>query len=157
MPEVWINMMKPMHFPSAFAIALCGLWIAACPWALSAADFAKEIEPILIKRCSECHGPDKQKADLRLDTRAAALKPAKSGKIALVPGKASTSEILLRVTSADPDEVMPPKGARLTDAEVASLRKWIDDGATWPETDLAKHWAFQPPVHGAPPSVKDAP
>jgi len=157
MPGAWINTMKPMHVPSAFAIALCGLWIAACPLALSAADFAKEIEPILIKRCSECHGPDKQKADLRLDTRAAALKPAKSGKIALVPGKASTSEILLRVTSTDPDEVMPPKGGRLSDAEVAALRKWIDDGATWPETDPTKHWAFQPPVHGAPPSVKDAP
>jgi cytochrome c553 len=117
-----------------------------------ASDFARDIEPILIRRCSECHGPDKQKGDLRLDSRAAALKAAKSGRTAVVPGKSAGSELLARVTSTDPDEVMPPKGPRLTDAEVAALRNWIDEGAVWPEVDPRNHWAFRAPVRPTPPS-----
>ena len=119
--------------------------------ATAATDFAAEIEPLLIKRCSECHGPDKQKADLRLDSRAAALRPAESGKAALAPGKPEASELIRRVTSTDPDEVMPPKGPRLTPAEVASLSRWIAGGAVWPEVDARKHWSFQAPVRPRPP------
>ena len=122
----------------------------------AAVDFGQEIEPILIKRCSECHGPDKQKAELRLDSRAAALVAAKSGKLALVPGKPEASEILKRITATDPDEVMPPKGPRLTEKEVSALRRWISDGAVWPETDPRKHWAFQPAAHPTPPAVKQS-
>jgi mono/diheme cytochrome c family protein len=59
----------------------------------AATDFARDIEPILIRRCSECHGPDKQKGDLRLDTRAAALKAAKSGRTAVVPGNSAGSGV----------------------------------------------------------------
>ncbi len=117
-------------------------------------DFAKEIEPILIKRCSECHGPDKQKANLRLDSRASALAEPKSGKPALVPGHPDQSGVLARVTSADPDELMPPKGARLTPDEVGSLRRWIAAGAVWPEVDIRKHWAFLAPVHPVPPTIE---
>ncbi len=120
----------------------------------AAVDFAREIEPILIKRCSECHGPDKQKAELRLDSRALALKPAKSGKLALVPGKPDESELLQRVVSSDPDDVMPPKEPRLTPAEVDSLRRWIASGAVWPEVDPRAHWAFRAPVRSVPPEVK---
>ena len=119
--------------------------------ATAATDFAAEIEPLLIKRCSECHGPDKQKADLRLDSRAAALRPAESGKAALVPGKPEASEMIRRVTSTDPDEVMPPKGPRLTPAEVAGLSRWIAAGAVWPEVDARRHWSFQAPVRPRPP------
>jgi mono/diheme cytochrome c family protein len=119
--------------------------------ATAATDFAAEIEPLLIKRCSECHGPDKQKGDLRLDSRAAALRAAESGKAALVPGKPEASELIRRVTSADPDERMPPKGPRLTPAEVASLSRWIAEGAVWPETDARSHWAFRAPVRTEPP------
>ncbi|MFM7803612.1 MAG: DUF1549 domain-containing protein, partial [Verrucomicrobiota bacterium] len=119
--------------------------------ATAATDFAAEIEPLLIKRCSECHGPDKQKADLRLDSRAAALRPAESGKAALVPGKPEASEMIRRVTSTDPDEVMPPKGPRLTPAEVAGLSRWIAEGAVWPEVDARRHWSFQAPVRPRPP------
>jgi len=138
----------------AFAVATglvlaCGAFRGGA--AEPAVDFAKDIEPILIKRCSECHGPDKQKANLRLDSRAAALKEPKSGQPALVPEKPDQSGLLRRVTSADPDEVMPPKGERLTPGEVANLRRWIAGGAVWPEVDPRKHWAFQPPVRPAPP------
>ncbi|MEI6342614.1 MAG: PSD1 and planctomycete cytochrome C domain-containing protein [Verrucomicrobiota bacterium] len=113
---------------------------------LVALDFAREVEPLLIKRCSECHGPDQQKGGLRLDTRLAAMKAGKSGKIALVPGDAAGSEMLARVTSLDPDDRMPPKGERLTTDEVALLRRWIEEGATWPEGAAWQHWAFRTPV-----------
>ena len=116
-------------------------------------DFARDIEPILIKRCSECHGPDKQKSNLRLDSRAAALKAGKSGALALVPGQPDASELIKRITSTDSDEVMPPKGARLTESEVATMRRWIADGAVWPEVDATKHWAFQRPIRPEPPKV----
>jgi len=117
-------------------------------------DFTRDIEPILIKRCSECHGPDKQKADLRLDTRTAALKAGESGKPALIPGQPNQSEILKRVTSTDPDEVMPSKGPRLTETEVASLREWIAEGAIWPEFDARRHWSFLKPSRAEAPVVR---
>ncbi|MSU63319.1 MAG: DUF1553 domain-containing protein [Pedosphaera sp.] len=116
-------------------------------------DFSKEIEPIFIKRCFECHGPDKQKSNLRLDSRAAALKPAKSGEPAIVPGKAAESELIKRVTATNPDDAMPSKGERLDEHQIAALRQWINEGATWPEVDPRKHWAFQAPQHSAPPAV----
>ncbi len=106
-------------------------------------DFNGEIAPILIKRCSECHGPDKQKGKLRLDSRSAALQGGESGHPAVAPGHPEQSELIKRVLSADPDEVMPPKGARLTPREVTGLRQWIQDGAVWPEGQ--KHWAFVRP------------
>ena len=115
-------------------------------------DFASQVEPILVKRCSECHGPDQEKGGLRLDARAAALKPGKSGKAALVPGNAGGSEMVARVTSRDPDEQMPPKGERLSEAEVAVLRRWIEEGAPWPEGAALRHWAFRPPVRPMPPT-----
>ncbi|MCC7376809.1 MAG: PSD1 domain-containing protein [Verrucomicrobiales bacterium] len=122
----------------------------------AAVDFAKQVEPILVKRCSECHGPDQQKSQLRLDSRPSLLANAKSGKPAVVPGKASDSPLIARVESTDPDEVMPPKGARLTPGEVAALRQWIDAGAEWPAADPRDHWAFRSITHPQPPSVNNA-
>jgi mono/diheme cytochrome c family protein len=123
--------------------------------ARAAVDFAAEIEPVLVKRCSECHGPDAQKAGLRLDSRAAALHPAKSGARAVVPGKPSESELVKRLESTDPDEWMPPKGPRLTEVETAAIRRWIEEGAVWGGADATKHWAFRPPVRSEPPTVSD--
>ncbi len=139
-------------------LCLLGLagWMAEPAGAAEAPDFAREVEPILVKRCSECHGPDKQKANLRLDSREAALKPAKSGKTALVPGKPDQSELLQRVLSKDPDEVMPPKEPRLTSGEMEVLKRWIESGAAWSATDPRNHWAFRAPVRPPTPSVKDA-
>ncbi|MBI2929702.1 MAG: PSD1 domain-containing protein [Verrucomicrobia bacterium] len=117
-------------------------------------DFARDIQPIFIKRCYECHGPDQQKNKLRLDVKADAFRGGKSGLPAIVPGKSSESEILKRVTSDDPDEVMPSKGERLTPEQIAALRAWMDQGAEWPEQK--PHWAFVKPSRSSVPAVKSA-
>src|SRR6266567_3828852 len=95
-------------------------------------DFARDIQPIFIKRCYECHGPDKQKHDLRLDRKADALRGGKSGKPLFLAGKSAESELIARVTSQDPDEVMPAKGDRLRAEQIDALRAWIDQGGIWP-------------------------
>ena len=71
-------------------------------------DFAREVQPLLARRCFACHGPDTREAGLRLDDRAAATARLESGATALVPGDPDTSELLTRVRSADPDTRMEP-------------------------------------------------
>ena len=70
----------------------------------------------------------------------------------IVPGKSGESELIQRVTSNDPDEVMPPpkSGKKLTARQIELLKKWIDQGAHW-----SKHWAFEPVRRPAAPPVRD--
>jgi hypothetical protein len=89
-------------------------------------DFAHEIVPLLKARCAECHTNGKYKGGFSLDTREALLKTK-----AVVPGKSAASELLKRVSSADPEYRMPPKGKPLAPAEVALLKAWIDQGLAW--------------------------
>ncbi len=140
--------------PLFLLISTLGLSGSAVPLA-AAEPSAREVETLLIKRCSECHGPDQQKGKLRLDSRSTALQAGKSGRAAVVPGKPAESELIARITSTDPDEFMPPKGARLTGEEVALLRHWIETGAVWPEVDPRQHWAFTKPVRPEVPRASD--
>ncbi len=118
-----------------------------------APDFSRDVRPILSQHCFKCHGPDDgvRKSALRLDVREAALQPAKSGAKALVPGQPTASELVKRVFSTDPDEVMPPPGAKnpLTVAERETLRQWIAAGA-----EYRQHWAFVPPRQAPLPAVR---
>src|SRR3954453_22700179 len=77
--------------------------------------FATKVRPILAAYCFKCHGPDEKtrKAKLRLDVREEALRPARSKKHAIVPGKPDASELVARILSADESEVMPPPAAKL--------------------------------------------
>src|SRR3954470_8596320 len=96
-------------------------------------DFAKSIQPILEKRCIECHGAKKQKGDLRLDSKEAALKGGKDAK-AIIPGKPDERDMVRRVSlSAGHDDIMPPKGDPLAKEQIELIKKWITEGATWPE------------------------
>ncbi|MBY0524987.1 MAG: PSD1 and planctomycete cytochrome C domain-containing protein [Gemmataceae bacterium] len=117
-------------------------------------DFNRDVRPILASKCFQCHGFDDgaRKAGLRLDVRDAALKELKSGTIAIVPGKPDESELVARIVHANERKVMPPPktAKRLTDAEVATLKQWIGQGAPY-----AVHWAFVKPVRLAPPDVRD--
>lgn len=117
-------------------------------------DYNRQIRPILSDKCFRCHGPDagERASNLRLDIRDEALKPAESGRRAIVPGKPETSRLLDRIDSADPGEVMPPPetNKKLTDAERALLRRWIAEGAPYQQ-----HWAFVTPRRPALPTVKN--
>jgi len=128
-----------------------------------AVDYEREIKPIFEKNCIECHGPIKAKSQLRVDQRAVLLRGGDSGAPAIVPGNAAKSQLLELVMGTDPDEVMPPKGERLTKAEIALLEQWIAQGANWPgqmndvvklETDF---WSFQPVNRPAVPDTADNP
>jgi mono/diheme cytochrome c family protein len=117
-------------------------------------DFARDVKPILNARCIACHGPDKQRGGLRLDSAAAVLKGGDSGPI-VVPGKARTSPLHQRITSALPER-MPPAGDALTAAQVATLRTWIEQGAKTGDVTVTAetHWSFQPLRRPALPAVQ---
>jgi hypothetical protein len=124
-------------------------------------DFEREVLPIFQARCHRCHGAQKPKSGLRLDLKTEALHGGDSGKPAIVPGNSKTSELIRRVTSTEETEWMPPKGERLSAAQVQVLRQWIDAGAPWPEAlagedPKRRHWAFRPPVRPPLPPVQDA-
>src|SRR5688572_6799635 len=120
----------------------------------SAIDFNREIRPILSDNCFACHGPDdkERKAKLRFDLKEDAFKPAKSGEHAIVPGDLQKSHLLERVTSKDPDDVMPPPktGKKLRPQQIDLLKRWIAQGAPWQE-----HWAFVKPERPPLPKVKN--
>lgn len=96
-------------------------------------DFFKDVQPLLERRCIECHRGTKAKGDLRLDTLADALKGGESDGAAIQPGKPDASALIARISSHDEDDVMPPTGDPLTKDEIALLSKWIAEGANWPE------------------------
>ena len=100
-------------------------------------DFFRDVKPLLEGRCVDCHRGVKAKSGLRLESLEAARKGGDSGP-AIIPGNVGKSELLRRVTSQDADEVMPPKGNRLTEAEVSTLTRWIKQGASWPELPLVR-------------------
>jgi hypothetical protein len=120
-------------------------------------DFARDVQPILAKHCLECHGPSQQKAKLRWDDRKSVLERKQP---LVVAGKPGDSELIRLTVSTDPDEMMPPKGERLSKEEVATLRQWIAEGASWPDEVSGKdprhaHWAYRNPVTPALPPLKN--
>ncbi len=129
---------------------------------LVAVDFANEVQPVFARKCVVCHGAGQQISGLRLDNGADAMKGGYSGAV-IMPGKASASKLMERVTSAKEGFRMPPAGAPLTAPELAALKAWIDEGAAWPagltigkgSTRKSNHWAFQPLWQGEMPAVKN--
>ncbi len=126
--------------------------IAAFPLAAAAAEFERDILPLLQRHCVECHGPEKQKGDLRLDAKTFALKGGHDGP-AFVAGDPAKSLLFQRITSADEEERMPAKADPLSAAEIALVKSWIEAGAAWPESDVDRaaavdprlqHWSVQP-------------
>lgn len=105
-------------------------------------DFNRDIRPILSTHCTGCHGGVKAAGGISFVYREKALAEGKSGEIAIIPGKSEDSELIKRVTSTDPDEIMPKPehGPRLSDHEIEKLRAWISQGANWSEL-----WSFVPP------------
>ncbi|MCG8648994.1 MAG: PSD1 and planctomycete cytochrome C domain-containing protein [Pirellulales bacterium] len=113
-------------------------------------DYARQVQPILAKRCYSCHGPDEAESGLSFAEQESAFAEADSGERAIVPGDLDASALIARLTSDDEYERMPPEGKPLQPAEIEVIRAWILQGAKW-----SKHWAFQPMQKVSPPTVAD--
>jgi len=124
-------------------ILLAALLLPAALPGAESPRFNRDIRPIFSKTCFACHGPDARarKGDLRLDRREDAVAD-RDGTRAIVPGNAEASEVMRRMTASDPDKRMPPPDfhTQLTEAEIDTVRRWINQGAVY-----EAHWAFIPP------------
>jgi hypothetical protein len=139
------------RLPAAFvALLIAG---AAPALGQGTIDYARDVLPILSSKCYHCHGPDEEARmrDLRLDTKEGAFR-VEDGVAVVVPGNVAESELVRRITSDDPDEVMPPADdiRKLTAGQVDTLKRWVEQGAPW-----GAHWAFVPPQAPQPPAQND--
>lgn len=129
-----MNWLMNMNFTRTLSILLAaGSGFAVhCASAATKVDFAKDIAPIFEKSCVECHGAEKQKGKLRLDTKEATFKGGENGD-AVVAGKPDKSDVYRRVVLAKGhDDIMPPKGDPLSKAQQDLIKAWIEQGADWP-------------------------
>jgi len=136
--------------------SVCSLLLGLC-WLLAAhslpaadpVDYVTQVKPLLKKHCFACHGTLKQNATLRLDAGSLILKGGESGP-AIVPGKPAESSLLQRILETDADLKMPQQGIPLKPVEIALIKTWIEQGASFPDNDLPErsareHWAFNVP------------
>ncbi|MBA3442332.1 MAG: DUF1553 domain-containing protein [Pyrinomonadaceae bacterium] len=118
----------------------------------------KDVQPILKTSCYQCHAGEKPKAQLRLDSKMLAMKGGISGPV-ILPGNGEGSRLIHRVMGLNDEVRMPLKGDPLSAEQIAVLRRWIDEGAVWPDSasaqdaKLEKHWAFVKPVRPSLPPV----
>ncbi len=142
---------------------------AQTPDAASDDFFEKQIRPVLAARCWDCHGPDQQESDLRLDSREALLDGGSRGAV-VVPGMPEKSLLITVINHAD-TLAMPPK-EKMPLKEIVAITQWVKAGAVWPNSQATtvnkkpqnkgsafseeqlKHWAFQPIARPQPPSVR---
>jgi mono/diheme cytochrome c family protein len=136
--------------------------------------FESKVRPVLANHCLGCHGPGKQKAGLRLDSRAGMMRGGDSGP-AIRPGDPAESR-LIEAIRYNGDTQMPPKG-KLSDPEIAALTEWVKRGALWPEpaaetkaaveespsvarkitAEERAFWSFQPIKDSPSPLIQDSP
>ena len=119
---------------TARAIAVMTLLSVATAYAATPADiefFETRVRPILAEHCYACHGPEKQRSNLRWDHIEFALTGGERGP-ALVPGDPAKSRMIEAISYANRDLRMPPTG-KLPEATIATLRDWIKRGAPWPD------------------------
>ena len=138
-------MIKPTHI---FWISLVLPTVAAS----AEVDFARDIRPILNANCTACHGGVKEAGNVSFIYRELALGKGDSGKPVIVPGNPDASEMIVRIESKDPDDVMPKPehGPPLAKEQIELVRQWIKEGAKWGE-----HWSFVAPVKHQPPTVQE--
>lgn len=101
-------------------------------------DYNADVKPILNKHCMGCHGGVKKAGDVSFLFEHEMLEPGKSGKKPVVRGDVSASEMIKRITTNDPEEKMPKNAPPLSDQEIETLKKWVEQGAVW-ET----HWSYK--------------
>jgi len=128
----------------------------------NAVDFVRDVLPLLKARCVECHGAEEPESGLNLLSKAALLRGGDSGEPAVIVGRSVESYLLKVVSGDDPDVRMPPEGPLLTKLELATLKRWVDQGLSMPgfEGDDGRpttdHWSFQPVVRPDVPKSDEA-
>ena len=121
--------------------------------------FEADVRPVLVEHCHKCHGPTKEWAGLRLDSREAMLRGGDSGP-AIIPGEPNKSLLIRAIRHEDPNLKMPEEG-KLTDRQIIDLVRWVELGAPFPASQPAtvrtrshNHWAFQPLTDAVVPTLE---
>ena len=137
-------------------------WLVLTIWLQNPVpNFERDVRPIFEQSCHECHGPSRQKGGLRLDQKAAAFAGSSFGREpVLVPSDLDASTLWWMVSEPNNPDRMPPMGEKpaLSSKQVEILRKWIEDGAAWPDDGAtpswpSRHWAYAAPRRPKPPQV----
>jgi len=148
-------------FACVFLLTFAAPVGAESPAEAAKVNFEKEVWPIFTAHCNDCHGELEQEGQLRTDSKTLLFAGGVSGD-ALVPGQPTESLLLKRVLGEGDHEQMPLDEEPLSKAEIGVLRRWIEQGAPWPDgigssaRSIKKHWAYETPVKAALPKVKQA-
>ena len=121
----------------------------------STVSFIRDVAPVLVKRCVSCHSDKKAESNYRLDTFEALGKPGDFEMNPVTAGDIDDSEILRLITSSDPDERMPRGSEALSEKEIALIKLWIEQGATFDgeKVDRLLSEIIPRPTHATPPEV----
>lgn len=147
--------LKPIA--SIFCLLLCGV---ASTTQAQTVDFENEVWPIFQANCIECHGAENHEGDLRLDARAIAIKGGVNGS-GITAGKPQQSLLYQRLIQADEGERMPQGAEALPAETIETIRRWIAEGAPWPDgigsaaQQIERHWAYVAPERPELPRVKN--
>ncbi|MBV11772.1 PSD1 and planctomycete cytochrome C domain-containing protein [Rubinisphaera sp.] len=143
---------SPQHrwWRTAFVVLIPILSLTLSSKSTQAVDFVRDIEPILRVHCIDCHGPDEQSSQFRVDKLANLLRGGNSGEPAVVPGDPAASFLLKLIRHEEPERTMPPD-EKLSDQQIDLIAQWIQAGAKTPdhygppeEVQELTHWSFQP-------------
>lgn len=122
--------------------------IAGLPLTGAAVDFKESVQPILEANCFECHGAEKQKAGVGLATWYQAQQPTDAGEPLLLAGKPKESLIVHMIEGTHGHKRMPLDRDPLNEADIETIKSWIENGATWPDDGWrpAKNWSYEKPA-----------
>jgi mono/diheme cytochrome c family protein len=135
----------------------------ALPISAAPVDFDREVRPVFESHCYSCHGAKKQKSGYRLDRKKEAFAGGESGDVAIAAGQPGGSLLYRAISGAEKDLIMPPKKSDthpLEPAEIALVRRWIEEGAVWKEQSggavapvvAGTQWSWNPVVKAAVPA-----
>ena len=151
-----------LRFAPRYSLASALILLSGGAAAAAEIDFARDVRPIFRAHCYSCHGADKQKSGLRLDNRRSAFRGGEAHRPDIIAGNSDESPLLHFVQSDDATMRMPLDKESLTEAQISTLKRWIDEGAVWPQeandvnlADPRQHWSYQPLNPGPVPEPKD--
>jgi hypothetical protein len=151
--------MKPLFCAKLFAVLQL---LLAMPALAENVEFVRDVRPIFQKHCYSCHAAEKHKSSLRLDIKSEAFKGGETYGPSIIAGNVEDSPLIQLVRDDDPDLRMPLDGEPLTEEEISTLMKWVEQGAIWQNgadlirlEDKRDHWSFKPLMRPVPPTTQD--